>query len=130
MARRQPVDPLTRPASAGKPDIDRAIDESMPLFAPPPFAPTTKQLAHVQAESKKSLRYAQILTALCDHGALAIFEVAEKLGVPEHAISGRFGELERDGRIEKTGTRKPKPNTTGTCNVYRLKDWDAEVNAQ
>ncbi len=130
MASTRNHDPLMHRAGDSKPAIDLAIDEAMPLFAPRPFEPTTKQLAHVAAESKKSRRYAQIVTVLSDHGAMAIFQVAAVLRVPEHAISGRFGELERDGRIEKTGTRIPKTGTTGTCNVYRLKDDALKVGLQ
>jgi hypothetical protein len=121
MAARTAPDPLTRPARA-KPAIDRSIDESMPLFAPPPFEPTTRQLAHVAAERVKHDRYQAILRCLADHGAMAIWQIAEKLGTPEHKISGRFGEMERDQLVEKTGTQNIKPGGRVRCNIYRPKD--------
>jgi predicted transcriptional regulator len=110
------ADLLTRPA------VDQAIDETMPLFAPPPFEPTTKQLPHVAAERVKHDRYHRILQCLADHGAMAIWQIAERLGVPEHKISGRFGEMEREQLIEKTGTQNIKPGGRVHCNIYRLKE--------
>lgn len=44
-----------------------------------------------------------VLAALRELGEANAKEVAEKLGKPLNAISGRFSELKRDGVIETTG---------------------------
>lgn len=53
-------------------------------------------------------------------GPSTIFEVAAAMELHDHQISGRFGELERDGLIAKTGTRRAKPETGCEAEVYRL----------
>lgn len=62
----------------------------------------------------------RILTHLRERGPATIFEVAVEMQLNDHQISGRFGELEADGLIEKTGQRRPKPETGCQAEVYRL----------
>jgi predicted HTH transcriptional regulator len=113
-------DPLAGGSNAVRPAVDQAIDESMPLFAPIRGEPTTSQLAHEQASRKFTQKQQQIIDLLNEHGAMTQGQIAQRLGVPHHTISGRFGDLERLGRIEKTGERVP--NAAGIlCNVYRVK---------
>jgi hypothetical protein len=113
-----PRDPLARGSMADRSPVDRAIDESMPLFAPLRHEPTTSQLALDTARRKFGKKHQQILDLLTEHGAMTPYQVADLLGVPQHTISGRFSELE-GVRIEKTGERLPNP-AGNLCYVYRL----------
>jgi len=50
-----------------------------------------------------------------------LFEVATHYGVPDHTISGRFTELARDLYIERTGERRPKPESACLADVWRVR---------
>lgn len=84
----------------------------------PLFGESTRHQARVAAARGAANRYRQIL-AILDRGPACIFEVAACLGCFDHQISGRFGELEREGLIEKTGNRKVKPDTGCQAEAYR-----------
>lgn len=66
-------------------------------------------------------RHAQILQLLQEHGPLALFELADKLSVFDHQISGRITELLTMGRIERTGDTRQKPDTGCQAHVYQLR---------
>jgi DNA-binding HxlR family transcriptional regulator len=97
-----------------------------PLARPDPQPPrgtlfdSTSRLAGEAAARNSGKRRAQILQVLRDRGPLAIFEIAAQIGCLDHQISGRFGELERDGLIQKTGQRVTKPDTGQPCERYAL----------
>ena len=57
-----------------------------------------------------------------EEGPLAIYEVANRLCLFDHQISGRFGEMEAAGWIEKTGERRRKPSTGCLAETYRITD--------
>ena len=50
-----------------------------------------------------------------------IFEIAEFYHVPDHTISGRFSELQRDGLIEPSGERRIKPASGCPAEVFRVR---------
>ena len=111
-------DPLTRPAA--KTPADAALLDTMPLFAPrKEERQSTSQLALSKAHPRFGERRKEIIDLLERHGPMAIFEIAEKLGVPDHTISGRFSAMVVDGLIEKTGERKKKPDSNCACDIYR-----------
>lgn len=90
---------------------------------PPLYRTDTRLAAGFRAGFSVTSRRRKILEFLDGrggHGA-AIFEVADHLGVFDHQISGRFGELERDRWIEKTGQRKVKPATGCEAELYRIR---------
>lgn len=64
-------------------------------------------------------RRSRILQFLAESPA-TIFEIATRMELHDHQISGRFGELERECLIEKTGERRPRPETGCLAEVYRL----------
>jgi len=98
-----------------------------PIMRSPPLSPssagplfgTRAQAAGIAARSSRA-RYAQIITLLQQHGELTLFELAARLGVLDHQISGRITELQREGTIERTGMTRTKPETGSACDVYRL----------
>jgi hypothetical protein len=53
---------------------------------------------------------------------MTIWEIAAEMNVFDNQIGGRFGELERDGLIQKTGQRKPNPRTGCDAEVYAIAD--------
>lgn len=61
---------------------------------------------------------AKVYDALRILGEASMNRVSEYLGVPKHTISGRFGEMVRDGSIEVC--RKTMENGS-TVGVYRIK---------
>lgn len=81
---------------------------------------STSRKAGEAAARVSGKRRLDILAYLRDHGPAAIFEVAVHLGCFDHQISGRFGELERDHLIYKTGQRKTKPDTQCDAELYDL----------
>jgi hypothetical protein len=85
------------------------------------FDSTSKLAGEVAARASSSRRQA-IIAIIQRHGPLAIFEIARLLGCHDHQISGRFGEMERDGLLIKTGERRIKPNTKCDAEVYGLPD--------
>src|SRR5690242_7089827 len=89
----------------------------------PPGKPfdSTSRLAGQTAAGYSGTRRAQILQHLADHGPSTLFEIAAKIGCFDHQISGRFGELERDGLIAKTGQRRTKPETGCEADVWTLR---------
>lgn len=82
------------------------------------------RLAGEVAARASDQRRASILSILGEHGPQAIFEIAERLGCHDHQISGRFGELERDMLIKRTGERRIKPTTNCQCDVWALQTRD------
>ena len=87
----------------------------------------TSTLAGERAALAVGSRRAAILKLIESQGPLAIFEIAERLGLFDHQISGRFGELERDGLLVKIGERRVKPGTQCQAEVYGLRPVSVEV---
>ena len=87
--------------------------------SPPPSHLSTSQLAGAKAASICGSRRARILQFLAEAPS-TIFEIAARMELHDHQISGRFGELEREALIEKTGHRRPKPETGCLAEVYRV----------
>lgn len=86
------------------------------------WSSTRRQAGDIAARFS-SQRHRQILDTLAPHDQLTMFEVAERLKCFVHQISGRFGELEAAGLIEKTGYRR-KNESGRECEVYRIKpEW-------
>ncbi len=81
---------------------------------------STSRLAGETAALASGSRRAAILTILRSNGPLAIFEIARLMHCHDHQISGRFGEMERDGLLVKTGERRTKPNTKCDAEVYTI----------
>src|SRR5690349_12210696 len=101
------MDPLLRSASHPEARADAG-----PLFALAPApSSSTSQLALAAALPSMALRRREILQQLASDGPLAIFEVAQRLGRPDHTISPRFSAMERDQLIERTGARRRKEST-------------------
>ena len=65
-------------------------------------------------------RCQRILEILRNRGPSTLFEVAAELNVFDHQISGRFTDLVRGGLIERTGERRPKPETGCPADIWRL----------
>jgi hypothetical protein len=82
----------------------------------------TSRLAGETAAKRVGQRRQQILSAIDQHGPLAIFEIAAILDVFDHQISGRFGELVNDGLLYITGDRRKKPETGQVCEVYARRE--------
>lgn len=80
----------------------------------------TSQLAGEAAARSSASRRLAILESLGRDGPQAIFELAERLEVFDHQISGRFGEMMTEGLIYKTGERRIKPGTKCEAEVYAL----------
>lgn len=81
---------------------------------------STSRLAGEKAALAVGSRRRRIIELLQEKPR-AIFEVAEALECFDHQISGRFGELERDLIIEKTGERRRKESTGCDAEVYRIR---------
>ena len=67
------------------------------------------------------------VVALRDSEILAMpgdvfFELAEKMGVFDHQISGRFSQMCSDGILYKTGQRRVKLGTNCQAEVYALSE--------
>ncbi len=84
------------------------------------FTSSTSSLAGAAAARGANGRRAQILASIEEHGPQAIFEVADRMGVFDHQISGRFSAMEADGFLRKTGERRRKPDTGCDAEVYDL----------
>lgn len=72
------------------------------------------------ASTPRVARRTSILRILGSRGPLAIFEIAQAMGVHDHQIAGRFCEMENYGWIEKAGERRIKPATKCAAEVYRI----------
>jgi|GEM_PF-3549242 len=83
-----------------------------------PFGSTSLLAGNVAAQSIPA-RYSAILHILMD-GPAAIWQIAIKLKVLDHQISGRFGELCGRGFIRPAGRRIVKPATGCATEVYEL----------
>lgn len=90
------------------------------------FTRSTSRLAGERAAASISSRRGKILSILQDRGPSTMFEVANLLHVNDHQLSGRFTELARDGLIERSGQRRPKPETGCEADVWRLREHPAE----
>lgn len=82
---------------------------------------TSSQLAGEQAARGEGRMRQRILDRLRESPA-TLFEVAAHMNVPDHVISGRFTELARDLKIERTGERKSKPESGCACDIWRLSE--------
>jgi hypothetical protein len=60
-----------------------------------------------------------IIDLLSEYGAMVLFQLAERLGVPDHTISGRITSLKTKRAIEITGERIRTPRGS-MADVYRL----------
>ncbi|MGB7158152.1 MAG: hypothetical protein WBD40_08810 [Tepidisphaeraceae bacterium] len=99
--------------------LHQAGQSATPLFQST-ATPSTSTLAGQAAARVVNSRRAQILDCIREHGPQAIFEVADKLGVFDHQISGRFGALIADNFLRKTGERRRKQDTQCDAEVYDL----------
>jgi hypothetical protein len=93
-------------------NIERPSNDDRTLFD------RTSRLAGETAARMSGQRRQQILALIDTHGPLAIFEIAAYLGVSDHQISGRFGEMVHDRILYVTGERRIKPETQQQCDVY------------
>jgi hypothetical protein len=82
----------------------------------------TSREALNKAAPRFASRRGRIVQLLGERGPSTIFEIAAAMELHDHQISGRFGELERDGLIRKTGRRREKPETGCEAEVYQLAD--------
>lgn len=92
----------------------------------PPSFYGTSRLAGEKAAIASSSRRARIMHLINVYGPMAIFEIAEKMNVHDHQISGRFGEMLSDGLLAKTGERRIKPGTQCEAEVYALRPDDRD----
>jgi len=87
--------------------------DDAPLFG-------TRHAAAAVAARNVPRRYAQIMDVLRQRGPSAIFQIAAVLGVLDHQIAGRFGEMEKAGLIRRSGRSVVKPATGCACELYEL----------
>jgi hypothetical protein len=80
----------------------------------------TSAKAGLAAALRSSGRKARIIESIRKDGPATIWEMAGRLGLSVHQFAGRFGEMERDRVIEKTGERRKNPETACEAEVYRL----------
>ena len=121
------IDPLQRIAPTpegtgtrdGSPEPTLFDAPSRPTFPTHAEGISTSTLAGEQAARGVGRMQARILERLRQSPA-TLFEVALHLGVPDHVISGRFTELARDMKIDRTGERRPKPESGCLCDVWRI----------
>lgn len=100
---------------------DPTTNSAPSLFDPlPPIAKSTSTLAAEAAVRTTSKRRRQILDTIREAGPLSLFELADRLGVHAHQISGRITDLKRDGLIQATGERRINRATGCQADVYRL----------
>jgi predicted ArsR family transcriptional regulator len=98
-----------------KPANLSSVKELMPTL----FDNTSRNAGKVAARMAPS-RYHKIMCLLDECGNLAIWQIAEKLKVFDHQISGRFSELTREGLIMYAGRRVIKPGTQCEAETYTL----------
>jgi hypothetical protein len=79
----------------------------------------TRDSARQAAEQSAPTRCAQILRLLQDQPR-TLWEIAQRLGVHEHQISGRLTELTKLGKITPTAMTRPNPRTGQSATVYTL----------
>ncbi len=87
---------------------------------PKPERNSTQTEGEIAACLTRDKRFRQIKELLQEHKELALWELANFIGVHPHQISGRISELLKKGEIEKTGDRRRNPETRANGNVYRL----------
>ena len=121
MARSNPDfrDPLARSSKPDRTTIDDDLTRVGPLFARPLFEPTTSQLAHEAAEQHFTRRESEIFDLVDRHGPKSLWQLAVRLSVADHTMSGRITSPESRSAIESTGERSTKPATGCKCDVYR-----------
>lgn len=90
------------------------------------FKPNTSKAAGEQAALKVGSWRGRILVYLAEKPS-TLFEVATHFGVPDHVISGRFSELERDNYIERSGDQRIKPESGCAADVWQLRRADRQV---
>jgi hypothetical protein len=83
------------------------------------FPTSTSTAAGQQAALRAGQWRERILTYLREQPA-TLFEIAAHFNVPDHTISGRFTELDKDGWIERSGERRVKPETGCAADVWRV----------
>ena len=66
----------------------------------------------------------RILELILNRRGVAIWQAAEALGRPDSDISGRFSELEKEGRIAKSlSVYKVNPRTGKRAHVWIARAW-------
>ena len=80
----------------------------------------TSHAAGQQAAQKSGSWRLRILNFLRERPA-TLFEIADHFHVPDHTISGRFTELNKDGLIEPSGDHRPHPVSGCQAIVWRLR---------
>jgi len=68
-----------------------------------------------------SAREKKVRQVLLEHGPQTLFEIAARLGVPDHTISGRITRLHDFHEvIEDTGERRKNPRSGRPAIVWRI----------
>jgi len=79
----------------------------------------TSASAYHLLRGKLRKRQGEVLRAVQELGGFATsYEVAERLGVPLHTISGRITELKEKEVLLDTGDRKERKNKNGTRSSF------------
>jgi len=88
-----------------------------------PVAETSEQAYHEIRDSLPDSRRAVLEAIASAPGGLTLYEVARKLGRPEHTISGRITELKKAGLVIDSGIRRinPASNKGAAVVAARLK---------
>jgi predicted transcriptional regulator len=76
--------------------------------------------AHAVASQRFGDRCQRILQLLRQHGPLALFEIAEAMGVADHQLSGRLTTMAKAGVIRRTGAQRTKPSTGCKCELWEI----------
>jgi len=111
--------PNLNPPADAAPLFNQPAPSRRPQVCPRPVFGTS-HAAELQASRKSESRRAFILRCLAEQ-PLTVFEIAARLGVSHHTISGRFTDLAKDQKIEPTGECRRHPNSGLPCTIWRLK---------
>jgi DNA-binding HxlR family transcriptional regulator len=116
------IDPLqriaTQPDGSGQPSLFEPAskpDQNTPEKA---TLDTSKKAGEQAARNAGRMR--ALIVEQLSREPLALFEIAARLSIPDHTISGRLTDLARDGVIERTGQTRIKPETQCQCSVWKL----------
>ena len=78
--------------------------------------PDTSISAYKQSKELSKAHRAKILEALIELGSATYEEISVKTGIESHGVGRRLSELERDGKIHKTGEKRPtKSSRNANC---------------
>jgi predicted HTH transcriptional regulator len=83
--------------------------------------PNSIQTFNQQVKPNLSERQRQVMEVMNKFKRLTSYEVALKMGVELHTISGRFSEISKLGLIKRDGTRKIKDSNFTVWEVVEEK---------